>query len=75
MVDNLAEKVEQVSAKSGSLSIASLQLRPQKLFVIWSSGVSTIQGLLMYSRDFQNCPLYHGVFDFQGCPLSGVPLY
>ena len=39
------------------------------LSVIRSSGVSAIQGVLMYSslwrndRDFQNCPLY------RGCPL------
>ena len=37
--------------------------------------MSAIQGLLKLwsewkdSRDFQNCPLYHG------CPLSRVPLY
>ena len=54
-----------MSAKSGSLSIACVQLGPQKLSIIWSSGVSTIQGLLKYwsdwkdSWDFQNCLLYH----------------
>ena len=41
-------KGRQVSAKSGSLSIASVQLGPRKLSVIWSSGVSAIQGLLKY---------------------------
>ena len=35
-----------MSAKSGSLSIACIQLGPRKLSVIWSSGVSAIQGLL-----------------------------
>ena len=45
-----------MSAKSGSLSIVHV---PQKLSVIWSRGVSAIQGLLKYwceqkdSRDFQ----------------------
>ena len=34
-----------MSAKSGSLSIACVQLGPQKLSVIRSSGVSAIQGL------------------------------
>ena len=37
-----------VSAKSGSLSIACVQLGPQKLSVIRSSGVPAIQGLLKY---------------------------
>ena len=50
----------------GWLSIVCIQLGPQKLSVIRSSGVSAVQGLLKYwnqwkdSRDFQNCPLYHG---------------
>ena len=50
----------------GLLSIVCVQSGPRKLFVIWSSGVSAIQGLLKYSsewkdsRDFQNCPLYCG---------------
>ena len=35
-----------MSAKSGSLSIACVQLGPRKLSVIRSSGVSAIQGLL-----------------------------
>jgi len=58
-----------VCAKSGLLSIASIQLGPRKLSVIRSSWVSAIQGLVKYrsewedSRDFQNCPLYCG------CPL------
>ena len=58
-----------MSAKSGSLSIVRLQLGQRKLYVIRSSEVSAIQGLLKYcnkrkdSRDFQNCPLYCG------CPL------
>ena len=34
-----------MSAKSGSLSIACVQLGPRKLSVIRSSGVSAIQGL------------------------------
>ena len=48
------------------------QLGPRKLSVIWSSGMSAIQGLLKYrsewedSRDFQNCPLY------RECPLLRV---
>ena len=35
-----------MSAKSGSLSIASVQLGPRKLSIIRSSEVSAIQGLL-----------------------------
>ena len=35
-----------MSAKPGSLSIACIQLGPQKLSIIQSSGVSAIQGLL-----------------------------
>ena len=35
-----------MSAKSGSLSITCVQLGPQKLSVIRSSGVSAIQGCL-----------------------------
>ena len=41
-------KDQEVSAKLGSLSIVCVQLGPQKLSVILSSGVSTIQGLLKY---------------------------
>ena len=58
-----------MSTKLGSLSIVCIQLGLQKLSVIRSSGVSTIQGLLKYRsewrdfRDFQNCSLY------RGCPL------
>ena len=37
-----------MSAKSGSLSIACVQLGPQILSIIQSSGVSAIQGLLKY---------------------------
>ena len=37
-----------MSAKSGSLNILCVQLGPQKLSDIRSSGVSTIQGLLKY---------------------------
>ena len=37
-----------MSAKSGSLSIACVQLGLRKLSVIRSSGVSAIQGLLKY---------------------------
>ena len=37
-----------MSAKSGLLSIACVQLGLRKLSVIRSSGVSTIQGLLKY---------------------------
>ena len=39
-----------MSAKSGSFSIACVQLGPRKLSVIRSSGVSAIQGLLKYGR-------------------------
>ena len=61
-----------MSTKFGSLSIACVQLGPRKLSVIRSSGVSAIQGLLKYlsewkySRDFQNCSLYHGCPRFKG---------
>ena len=61
-----------MSAKSGSLSIVCVQLGPRKLSVIRSSGVSAIQELLKYwsewkdSRDFQNCPLYHGCLLLRG---------
>ena len=48
MVDNLAEKVDEESAKSGSLSIVRVQLGPRKLSIIRSSGVSAVQGLLKY---------------------------
>ena len=41
-------KSRRVSAKSGLLSIACVQLGPRKLSVIQSSGVSAIQGLLKY---------------------------
>ena len=63
MVDNFAEKVDGISAKSGSLSIVCIQLGPLKLSIIRSNGVSAIQGLLSISEwkdswDFQNCPLY-----------------
>ena len=37
-----------MSAKSGSLSIVHVQLGPLKLSIIWSSGVSAVQGLLKY---------------------------
>ena len=47
-MDNLAETVNKVAAKSGSLSIACVQLGLQKLSIIRSSGVSAIQGLLKY---------------------------
>ena len=59
----------QVSAKLRSLSIVCIQLGPRKPSIIWSRGVSTIQGLLKYwsewkdSQGVQNCPLY------RGCPL------
>ena len=62
MVDNLAEKVNECLLNQ--LSIVCLQLGPQKLSVIRSSGVSAIQELLNYcnerkdSQDFRNCPLY-----------------
>ena len=46
MVDNLAEKVDWVWTKSGSLSIVCIQLWAWKLFIKWSSGICTIQGLL-----------------------------
>ena len=46
MVDNLAEKVERVSAKSRSLSIVCIQSGPRNLSIIRSSGVSAIQGCL-----------------------------
>ena len=70
-----------MSAKSGSLSIACVQLGPRKLSVIWSSEVSAIQGsaiqgLLKYysewkdSRDFQNCPLYRGCPRFSGVSVK-----
>ena len=39
-----------MSTKSGSLSIACVQLGPRKLSIIRSSGVSDIQGLLKYGR-------------------------
>ena len=61
-----------MSAKSESLRIACIQLGLRKLSVIRSSRMSTIQGLLKYwsewkdSRDFQNCPLYHGCPFFRG---------
>ena len=66
-------KGRRVFTKSGSLSVACIQLGPRKLSVIRSSGVSAIQGLLQYwsewkdSWDFQNCPVYHRC---QGCPLT-----
>ena len=47
MVDNLAEKVNECSLKLGSSSILSVQLGQRKLSVIQSSGVSTVQGLLL----------------------------
>ena len=47
MVDNPAEKVNECSLKSGSSSIVSVQLGQRKLSVIQSSGVSTVQGLLL----------------------------
>ena len=47
MVDNLAEKVNECSLKLGSSSIVSVQLGQRKLSVIQSSGVSTVQGLLL----------------------------
>ena len=62
MVDNLGEKVNECLLNQ--LSIVCLQLGPQKLSVIRSSGVSAIQELLNYcnerkdSQDFRNCPLY-----------------
>jgi len=45
------------------LSIVCVQVGPQKLSVIWSSGVSLFRGCLSKwkdSGDFQNCLLYHG---------------
>ena len=39
-----------MSTKSGSLSIACVQLGPRKLSVIRNSGVSAIQRLLKYGR-------------------------
>ena len=39
-----------MSTKSGLLSIACIQLEPQKLSVIRSSGVSASQGLLKYLK-------------------------
>ena len=58
-----------MSSKSGSLSIVGVQLGQRKVSVIRSSGVSAIQGLLTEwkdSRDFQNCPLYHGCLLLRG---------
>ena len=67
-----------MSAKSGSLSIACIQLGLRKLPVVRSSRVSTILGSLKYwsewkdSRNFQNCPLYHGCPLFRGVRGSTV---
>ena len=58
-----------MSAKSGSLSIVCVQSGPQKMSVIWNSGVSAIQGLLKYWSEWKDSR------DFQNCPLSEVPLY
>ena len=63
-MDNPPEKVDNCP-----LNIVVVQLGQQKLSVIWSNWVSTIQWLLKYksewedNRDFQNCLLYCG------CPL------
>ena len=68
-----------MSAKSGSLSIACVQLGPRKLSVIRSSGVSAIQGLLKYgsqwkdNRDFRIVRYIVGV-RYLGVSLSGVPI-
>ena len=71
-----------MSARSGSLSIACVQLGPRKLSVIRSSGVSTIQGLLikvLKSMEGQSGLPELSVISWmsavQGCPLSGVPRY
>ena len=70
MVDNPAEKVNECSLKLGSSSIVSVQLGQRKLSVIQSSGVSTVQGLLLkYWSQWKDS------WDFRNCPLSRVPLY
>ena len=43
-------KGRRVSAKSGSLSIVCVQLGPQELSVVWSSGLSAIQGIEVNGR-------------------------
>ena len=66
-----------MSAKSGSLSIACVQLGPRKLSVIWSSGVSAIQGLLEVNEGqsgLSELSIILWVSAVQGCQLSGVPV-
>ena len=62
-----------MSAKSGSLSIVCVQLGLQKVSVILSSRVSTIQGIEVNGR--AELSVISWVSTVEGCPLSGVPLY
>ena len=60
-----------MSAKSGSLSIACVQLGPRKLSVIQSSGVSAIQGLSIEvnGRAIRTFRIVHYIMDIR---YSGV---
>ena len=58
-----------MSAKSESLSIVCIQSGPQKLSVIQSSRVSTIQGLLKYIEVNGKTVGTFRIVLYHGCPL------
>ena len=70
MVDSLGEKVDKCP-------LNRVQLGVRKVFVIWSSGVSAIQGFLMSMEkwlELSELSVISWVSTVERCPLSRVPL-
>ena len=63
-----------MSAKLGSLSITCIQLGPQKLSVIQSSGVSAIQGFLSIEVNGRTVGIFRIVRYIVGAHFSGVSI-